>query len=331
MHRIVTAAVIAFAAASGWPAQAEILIGGAGPNTGPLAWIGEQMQRGAEMAVADINAAGGVLGQQVQLITADDFCDPEQAVAAAQKLVSRGCDLRRRTLLLRRLDPGVRGLRGGGRAADFAGVDQSAADRAGPRQRLSRHRPRRCARYRGRQLPGRSLGRQEDRDPSRRHDLRERSRRRDQKAVEQAGRDRSDLPGIRPRKGRLFGRDRCAAGRRDRRAVCRRVSHRGRAHGPRGTRSRLCRFSSSRAIPWRPRSSTSSPVRRPRALSSPSSPIRAETPKRRLSSSGFAPRTSSPTGYTLHSYAAVQVWAQAVEKAGSLELDRRSSRPCAER
>ena len=90
MHRIVTAAVIAFVAASGWPAQAEILIGGAGPNTGPLAWIGEQMQRGAEMAVDDINAARGVLGEQVQLVTVDDFCDPEQAVAAAKKLVSEG-------------------------------------------------------------------------------------------------------------------------------------------------------------------------------------------------------------------------------------------------
>ena len=40
--------------------------------------------------MADINAAGGVLGQQVRLITADDFCDPEQAVAAAKKLVSDG-------------------------------------------------------------------------------------------------------------------------------------------------------------------------------------------------------------------------------------------------
>ena len=58
--------------------------------TGTNAWYGEQMQRGAERAVADINAAGGVLGQQVRLITADDFCDPEQAVAAARKLVGEG-------------------------------------------------------------------------------------------------------------------------------------------------------------------------------------------------------------------------------------------------
>ena len=70
-------------------ARADILIGVAGPMTGTDAWPGEQMQRGAELAVADINAAGGVLGQQVRLIPADDSCDPEQAVAAAQKLVSR--------------------------------------------------------------------------------------------------------------------------------------------------------------------------------------------------------------------------------------------------
>src|ERR671919_2878972 len=71
-------------------AAAEILIGVAGPMTGKDAWFGEQMQRGAELAVADLNAAGGVLGQPVQVITVDDFCDPEQAVAAARRLVSDG-------------------------------------------------------------------------------------------------------------------------------------------------------------------------------------------------------------------------------------------------
>jgi branched-chain amino acid transport system substrate-binding protein len=90
MRRLLAVVVILLATALGWPAQADILIGMAGPMTGPSAWFGEQMQRGAELAVADLNAAGGVLGQQVQLITADDFCDPEQAVAAARKLVSDG-------------------------------------------------------------------------------------------------------------------------------------------------------------------------------------------------------------------------------------------------
>jgi branched-chain amino acid transport system substrate-binding protein len=88
MHRLVAVAVVLFAAALGGPARADILIGMAGPITGKDAWFGEQMERGAAQAVADLNAKGGVLGQQVQLITVDDFCDPEQAVAAAQKLVS---------------------------------------------------------------------------------------------------------------------------------------------------------------------------------------------------------------------------------------------------
>jgi branched-chain amino acid transport system substrate-binding protein len=48
------------------------------------------MQRGAEMAIADINAAGGLLGNQLRAVTADDFCDPQQAVVAAHKLVDDG-------------------------------------------------------------------------------------------------------------------------------------------------------------------------------------------------------------------------------------------------
>ena len=83
------------------------------PDDGKDAWFGEQMERGAELAVADLNSAGGVLGQQVQLITADDSCDPEQAVAAARKLVARAWPSSS-ALLLRRLDPGIGNLRGGG-------------------------------------------------------------------------------------------------------------------------------------------------------------------------------------------------------------------------
>ncbi len=83
---LVLAVVLAYAL--GFPVQAEVLIGVAGPMTGKLAWTGTQLKRGAEMAVTQINAAGGVLGQQVRLIVADDFCDPQQAVAAAQKLVA---------------------------------------------------------------------------------------------------------------------------------------------------------------------------------------------------------------------------------------------------
>ena len=71
-------------------AIADIKISTVGPMTGQYASFGEQMKRGAEMAVNDINAAGGVLGQKLQLLVEDDACDPKQAVAAANKLVSEG-------------------------------------------------------------------------------------------------------------------------------------------------------------------------------------------------------------------------------------------------
>jgi branched-chain amino acid transport system substrate-binding protein len=58
--------------------------------TGPSSWFGEQYQRAAELAVENLNAKGGVLGQSVELIVGDDFCDPDQAVALARKLVSDG-------------------------------------------------------------------------------------------------------------------------------------------------------------------------------------------------------------------------------------------------
>jgi len=56
----------------------------------PIAVVGpEAMTRGAEMAVADINAKGGVLGKKLDLIIGDDACDPKQAVAAANEVVGK--------------------------------------------------------------------------------------------------------------------------------------------------------------------------------------------------------------------------------------------------
>ena len=73
--------------ASAW---AKILIATAAPMTGRLAWYGEQWERGTELAVQDINAKGGLLGQQIDLLLGDDFCDPAQAVALARSLVAKG-------------------------------------------------------------------------------------------------------------------------------------------------------------------------------------------------------------------------------------------------
>ncbi len=82
-------AAAAVTALSVGTARADLLIAVVGPITGQYASFGEQMKRGAEQAVKDINAKGGVLGQKIRLIVGDDACDPKQAVAVAKKLVSQ--------------------------------------------------------------------------------------------------------------------------------------------------------------------------------------------------------------------------------------------------
>ena len=117
MRRLVAVAVVMFAAALGGPARADVLIGMAGPITGKNAWFGEQMERGAELAVADINAAGGVLGQQVAADHGGRLLRSRAGGRRRKEAGQRRCDLRRRTHLLGGLDPGIGDLRGGGSPA----------------------------------------------------------------------------------------------------------------------------------------------------------------------------------------------------------------------
>jgi branched-chain amino acid transport system substrate-binding protein len=68
----------------------SINIAVAGPMTGEYAAFGEDMEQGAEKAVHDINAKGGVIGKNLTLSIGDDQCDPKQAVAVANVFVSKG-------------------------------------------------------------------------------------------------------------------------------------------------------------------------------------------------------------------------------------------------
>lgn len=72
------------------PAAADITLGVAGPFSGPNAALGEQLRRGVERAAEDINATGGIRGQRIALVFADDGCDPRKAVEAATGFVSAG-------------------------------------------------------------------------------------------------------------------------------------------------------------------------------------------------------------------------------------------------
>lgn len=77
-------------AASTSAASAQIKVGVAGPITGGSAAFGAQLKNGAEQAVKDINAAGGILGQKIDLIVGDDRADPKEGVSVANKFVGEG-------------------------------------------------------------------------------------------------------------------------------------------------------------------------------------------------------------------------------------------------
>ena len=83
---VALAASVAFAGV----ASAQIKVGVGGPLTGPNAAFGAQMKNGAEQAAADINAAGGINGQKIELVFGDDVSDPKQGVSVANKFVGDG-------------------------------------------------------------------------------------------------------------------------------------------------------------------------------------------------------------------------------------------------
>jgi branched-chain amino acid transport system substrate-binding protein len=83
---VALAASVAFAGA----ASAQIKIAVAGPLSGPNAAFGAQLKNGAEQAAKDINAAGGINGQKVEIVLGDDVSDPKQGVSVANKFVGDG-------------------------------------------------------------------------------------------------------------------------------------------------------------------------------------------------------------------------------------------------
>ena len=86
LSAVAMTALVAFSG-SAW---ADILIGVAGPITGPNAAFGAQLQKGAEQAAADINAAGGINGEQIKIVIGDDVSDPKQGISVANKFVADG-------------------------------------------------------------------------------------------------------------------------------------------------------------------------------------------------------------------------------------------------
>ena len=75
---------------SGTPADSNVIpVGEFASLTGSEAAFGRSSHNGTALAVEDINAAGGVLGKQLELITEDDQSKDGESATAAKKLISR--------------------------------------------------------------------------------------------------------------------------------------------------------------------------------------------------------------------------------------------------
>jgi branched-chain amino acid transport system substrate-binding protein len=92
--RIAFASIFAATVAAGLlaagTASAQVKFGVGGPITGGSAAFGAQLKNGAEQAVADINAAGGILGQKITISQGDDRADPKEGVSVANKFAADG-------------------------------------------------------------------------------------------------------------------------------------------------------------------------------------------------------------------------------------------------
>ena len=81
---------LGFAIAAAGAANAQVKFGVQGPITGPNAAFGAQLKNGAQQAVDDINAAGGINGQKLTVQFGDDVSDPKQGVSVANKFSADG-------------------------------------------------------------------------------------------------------------------------------------------------------------------------------------------------------------------------------------------------
>lgn len=84
------AALTALVLGSQLAAADPIVIGLSSPQTGGAAYLGQHQRWGAELAINEINAAGGAIGQQLELSVQDNQCNPTQGATSAEQLISVG-------------------------------------------------------------------------------------------------------------------------------------------------------------------------------------------------------------------------------------------------
>ncbi|WP_169726482.1 ABC transporter substrate-binding protein [Desulfotruncus alcoholivorax] len=70
-------------------AGSEVVLGYVGPMTGPSATMGIATKQGAELAIEEINKAGGIMGKTIKFVTRDDEADPTKSKTAVQELIDK--------------------------------------------------------------------------------------------------------------------------------------------------------------------------------------------------------------------------------------------------
>ncbi len=83
------AVALAFGLAACSSGPKEIVVGGVGPVTGEAATFGVSTKNAYEMAIAEWNAKGGILGKQLKLVFADDKGDPTEGATVYTKLIKQ--------------------------------------------------------------------------------------------------------------------------------------------------------------------------------------------------------------------------------------------------
>src|ERR1700760_849278 len=87
--RTISTAAFAIALLSGAAGAETIKIGVNEPLTGAFAASGTYVVNGAKIAADEINAKGGILGKQIELVIEDNKSNPTEAAAVAEKLITR--------------------------------------------------------------------------------------------------------------------------------------------------------------------------------------------------------------------------------------------------
>jgi branched-chain amino acid transport system substrate-binding protein len=87
--RLAAAVAVASFAAIGCGNAQDVKLGFAGALSGPASFVGIEIKRGAEIAIDEINAKGGVKGRKLVLISRDDEHNPVKTVAQYRELVER--------------------------------------------------------------------------------------------------------------------------------------------------------------------------------------------------------------------------------------------------